>query len=135
MTAHHDHHPVVRPPGSVPQPSALAPDASVGEILAEIDRNRHDAAKTVAALADRFTIKSQATRRVRSRLQALRWDSGRVAQDMRAARTEATEAIPPGYADLARKAAELVRGLPRWATIGVPATLVLLLVLRSKRHN
>jgi hypothetical protein len=103
--------------------------------MAEIDRTRHEAAKTVAALADRFTIKSQATRRVRNRLQALQWDSRRVRQDVRDAGTEATEAIPPGYADLARKATALVRRLPPWVTIGVPVALALRIMLKRRRDN
>ncbi len=135
MSEHNDSPSASRYPVAVPQPSALAPDASVGEVMAEIDRTRHEAAKTVAALADRFTIKSQATRRVRNSLHALHWDSGRVRQNVRAVGSEASEAIPPGYTDLAGKAVDLVRRLPRWVTIGVPAVLILRTILKSRRHH
>jgi hypothetical protein len=36
------------------EPSYLPPNPSVGELVTEIDRARHDAAHTVAALADRL---------------------------------------------------------------------------------
>jgi hypothetical protein len=135
MTRNDDHSPVVGHPAPVLRPSALAPDASVGEVTAEIDRTRHEAAKTVAALAGRFTVKSQATRRVRNRLQAVRWDGRRVRQDVRAVGAEASEAIPPGYADLTRKAVDVLRRLPRWITIGVPAVLLVRIMLKSRRRR
>ncbi|HEX3646863.1 MAG TPA: hypothetical protein VHV49_00470 [Pseudonocardiaceae bacterium] len=36
------------------EPSALPPNPSVGELVTEIDRARHEAAHTVAALAERL---------------------------------------------------------------------------------
>jgi hypothetical protein len=36
------------------EPTALPPNPSVGELVTEIDRARHDAAHTIAALADRL---------------------------------------------------------------------------------
>ena len=39
-----------RGPDRIPEPSYLPPNPSVGELRAEIDRTRHEAARTVAAL-------------------------------------------------------------------------------------
>lgn len=41
------------------EPSALAPNASVGELVTEIDRARHDAAHTVNELTRRFDPRSR----------------------------------------------------------------------------
>lgn len=38
----------------VPEPSALPANPSVSELVAEIDRTRHEAARTVAALTDKL---------------------------------------------------------------------------------
>ena len=39
-----------REPDRIPEPSYLPPSPSVGELRAEIDRTRHEAARTVTAL-------------------------------------------------------------------------------------
>jgi hypothetical protein len=39
-----------RKPDRIPEPSYLPPNPSVGELRAEIDRTRHEAARTVTAL-------------------------------------------------------------------------------------
>lgn len=39
---------------TTPEPSNLAPDASIGELVTEIDRTRHEAARTVAALTKKI---------------------------------------------------------------------------------
>jgi hypothetical protein len=39
---------------AVPEPSFLPPDPSVGELVTEIDRARHEAARTMTALVRKF---------------------------------------------------------------------------------
>jgi hypothetical protein len=91
----------------------LAPDASIGEVRAEIDDARHDAAHTVAVLVDRFSVGEQARRRVR------------VAAD---------KALPPGVAEPARKAAAFVGRLPLWVKVGVPTLILLRIMFRHRRR-
>lgn len=91
----------------------LAPDASIGEVRAEIDSARHDAARTVAVLVDRFAVGERARRRVR---------------------VVATRAIPPQVSEPARKAVALVGRLPLWVRIGVPAIVLLRIVFRRRKR-
>lgn len=115
-------------------PAELAPDASIGEIRAEIDNARHDAAHTLGELAERFTVREQAKRQLRSAAHALSWDGRRVRQDVRAIGGLATEAIPPGFAETGKKVLVVVSRLPMWVRIGVPALLVLRILRRRRRR-
>jgi len=110
-------------------PVELAPDASIGEIRAEIDSARHDAAHTIAELAERFTVREQARRQVRSAMRSLSWDGRRVREDVRVL----GDAIPPGFAETGRKAVTLIGRLPLWVRIGVPSLLVLRIMIRRRR--
>jgi hypothetical protein len=94
-------------------PTDLAPDASIGEVRAEIDSARHDAARTVAVLVDRFAVGEQAKRRVR---------------------VAANRAIPPQISEPAMKVVALVGRLPLWVRIGVPAILVLRIAFRRRKR-
>jgi uncharacterized protein (TIGR03382 family) len=60
----------------------LPPNPSVGELVTEIDRARHQVGRTAAALADKMDVKKRAQRATRDRVQALRWDSRRLRQDL-----------------------------------------------------
>jgi hypothetical protein len=91
----------------------LAPDASIGEVRAEIDSARHDATRTVAVLVDRFAVGEQARRRVR---------------------VAANRAIPAQVSEPARKVLALLGGLPLWVRIGVPAIVVLRVVFRHRKR-
>lgn len=103
----------------------LPENASIGEVRAEIDNARHDAAKTIAVLAERFTVSEQARRRLRGAAKSLSWDGRRVRQDVRTIGGMAGDAIPPGFADTAKKAGALLARLPMWVKLGVPAFIVL----------
>jgi hypothetical protein len=117
-------------------PTDLAPDASIGEVRAEIDNARHEAARTLGALAERFTVREQARRRVRGAVRSLAWDGRRVREDVRAVGDAAGTAIPPGFRDSAKQVAALLARVPIAVRIGVPALLVLrLLVWRKRRRH
>lgn len=103
----------------------LPENASIGEVRAEIDNARHDAAKTMAVLADRFTVSEQARRQLRGAAKSLSWDGRRVRDDVRTIGGMAGDAIPPGFVDTARKAGALLARLPMWVKLGVPAIIVL----------
>lgn len=119
---------------SLPEfPAELPPNASIGEVRAEIDNARHDAAKTVAALAERFTVSEQAKRQLRGAAKALSWDGRRVRQDVRAIGGMATDAIPPGFGDTAKKIVALLARLPIWVKLGVPALLALRIAVHRRR--
>lgn len=113
---------------SDPHPEHLAPDASIGEIRAEIDNARHDAAHTVAALAGRFTVREQARRQVHDAVKSLSWDGRRVRQDVRSIGA----AIPPGFAESGRQLVSLIARLPIWVRIGVPALVLLRILIRHR---
>jgi len=117
-------------------PAELAPDASIGEVRAEIDNARHDAARTLGALAERFTVREQARRRVKGAVRSLAWDGRRVRQDVRAVGDAASTAIPPGFSDSAKQVAALLARVPIAIRIGVPALLILrVLVWRKRRRH
>jgi hypothetical protein len=117
--------------------SELAPDASIGEVRAEIDNARHDAARTLGALAERFTVGKQARQRVHGAVRALTWDGRRVRQDVRAVGDAAGSAIPPGVSESARQTVALLARVPIAIRVGVPALLVLRLLVwrRRRRHS
>ncbi|HEX3786337.1 MAG TPA: DUF3618 domain-containing protein [Pseudonocardiaceae bacterium] len=126
-----------------PVPQALAPDASVGEIVAEIDRARHDAADTVAALVAKLDVSAQVRRRTSSRLllvgenSQVRALSGRTRQvtgELRKARDKALAAAPAPVATGAARAADLFARVPVQARIAV-LVVVLLRIMQLRRHR
>lgn len=110
-------------------PENLAPDASISEIRAEIDDARHDAAHTVAELANRFTVGEQAKRQVRGAARSLSWDGRRIRQDVRSM----AAAIPPGFAETGKQVATVLARLPLWIRLGVPALVLLRILVRRRR--
>ena len=116
-------------------PAELAPDASVGEVRAEIDNARHDAARTLGALAERFTVREQARRQVRGAVRALAWDGRRVRQDVRAVGDAAGTAIPPGFGETAQQVVALLARIPMAIRIGVPTLIILRLLMRMRRRH
>ncbi len=46
-----------------PQPSNLPPNPSVGELVTEIDRARHDVAVTLTALVDKVDVRARVSER------------------------------------------------------------------------
>lgn len=61
----------------------LPPDPSVGELVTEIDRARHQVGRTAATLVDKIDVQKRARRATRDRIQALRRDSRRLRKDLR----------------------------------------------------
>jgi hypothetical protein len=114
-------------------PTRLAPDASIGEVRAEIDNARHEAAQTIAELAQRFTVREQARRQVRGAVRALSWDRHRIRQDARRIGGAAAEAVPPGFVDTGKRALAFLNRVPLSIRIGVPALLLLRFVIRRRR--
>jgi hypothetical protein len=117
----------------VPAPSNLPPNPSVGELVTEIDRARHDAARTVSALVDKLDMKSAVRRRAHHQARALGWDGERVAAGLRTARIQALASVPPSVAVWLAKAGEAVKKVPVPVRVGVVAVLVLRL-RRRRRH-
>lgn len=115
-------------------PARLAPDASIGEVRAEIDNARHEAAHTIAALAERFTVREQARRQVRGAVRGLSWDRRRIRQDAQRIGEAAADAVPPGFADTGKRALAFLKRVPLPIRIGVPALLVLRFVVRRRRR-
>lgn len=110
-------------------PAELAPDASIGEIRAEIDDARHDAAHTLTELVERFTVREPTRRRIRAAMRSLSSDGQRMRQDVRAV----GDAIPPGFADTGRKMVAVFGRLPLWVRIGLP-TFVLVRIVIHRWH-
>lgn len=110
----------------------LPENASIGEVRAEIDDARHDAAKTIAELANRFTISEQARRQLRGAAKSLSWDGRRIRQDVRTIGGMAGDAIPPGVADTAKKAGALLARLPMWIKLVVPAIILLRIAVHRR---
>jgi hypothetical protein len=103
-------------------------------VRAEIDNARHDAARALGALAERFTVREQARRQVRGAVRALAWDGRRVRQDVRAIGGAAGTAIPPGFTETAKKVLVLIQRTPLAIRIGIPALVLLGLLSRRRRR-
>lgn len=107
----------------LPEPSELPPNPSMGELVTEIDRARHDAAKTVSALADKFDVRARMSRKAHDQVAALQWDGRRVAADLRSLRDQAVEVTPESVAKALHTALDYARRIP------VPVRVVLVVVL------
>lgn len=117
---------------AVPEPSYLPPNPSVGELVTEIDRARHDLAHTVNALVGKLDVKATMKRRTHDQVQSLRWNGRRVAADLRAIRTEVLESMPPQVAGGLAAAGRTAQRVPPQAWVAV---VVGLLLVRKIRHH
>lgn len=102
------------------KPSALPPNPSVGELVTEIDRARHDAARTVAALAAKLDVKTQVQRKAQNRLDTLRSNGRRL-----------VDATPEPVAHALGTAAQYAKRVPVQARIA--AVVILLAWLGTRR--
>jgi hypothetical protein len=116
----------------VPEPSYLPPNPSVGELATEIDRARHDLARTVNALVGKLDVKATMKRRTHDQVESLRWNGRRVAADLRAIRIEVLESVPSPVADGLAAAGRVARRVPPQ---GWFAIVLGLLLLRKVRHR
>jgi hypothetical protein len=117
---------------AVPEPSYLPPNPSVGELVTEIDRARHDAARTISALADKFDVKARVQRRAHDQFDALGWDSRRVAADLRALRDRLLDTAPEPVQKALVTTVRYAKQVPVPVRIGV--VIVLLRWWRGRRH-
>jgi hypothetical protein len=80
---------------AVPQPSYLPPNPSVGELVTEIDRARHEAAHTMTALVAKLDVQSRMRHSANDRIAALR----RATPDVRALRARVVDVTPEPVAN------------------------------------
>jgi hypothetical protein len=99
----------------VPKPSYLPANPSVGELVTEIDRARHDAAHTLEALVEKLDVKA------------------RVKHETQARRQQVVAATPESVAKALGKTAEYTKRVPVPARIGAAVVLVFLLLWRRRR--
>jgi hypothetical protein len=99
---------------AVPKPSYLPPNPSVGELVTEIDRARHEAARTMTALVAKLDVQT----RVRQKT-ALRLNGRKVA----ALRTRVVDATPEPVTSALGTAIDYAKRVP------VPARILLAVVL------
>jgi hypothetical protein len=118
---------------AVPQPSELPPNPSVGELVTEIDRARHEAARTVAALVEKFDVKTRVRRTAHERMAALPFDGQRVVTELRTMRTRAAGATPESVARAMGTAVQYARRIP--APVQVLAVVVLLRWIGTRRKR
>lgn len=129
MTEQHKH----QLPDGVTGPGELPPNASVGELVTEIDAARHEAARTVGALVDRVDVKSRVKRATHERAQALRWDGRRLAADLRTSGQQLLDAAPDPVAKAARAGAKAGQRAPWQVWAGLVALLAALWAWRRHR--
>ena len=106
----------------VPKPSYLPSNPSVGELVTEIDRARHDAAHTLEALVEKLDVKARMKHETQQRV-----------ANLQAKRQQLSDATPDSVAKALGKATEFAKRVPVPARIGVAVVLVFLLV-RRRRH-
>lgn len=116
-----------------PEPSELPPNPSMGELVTEIDRARHDAAKTAAALADKFDVRARVSRRAHDQLDALRWDGRRVAADLRSLRDQVADVTPESVAKALHTALDYARRIPVPVRVAIAVVLIRMMWPRGKR--
>lgn len=122
MSDKHSDEPTPTALPAVPQPDTLPPNPSVGELVTEIDRARHDAAHTLTALVEKLDVKTRVKHETNKKL-----------ADLQERRQRFLDSTPEGVAKTLGKAAELAKRVPVPAQIG--AVVVLLLLLRRRRHH
>jgi hypothetical protein len=114
----------------IPQPSTLPPNPSVGEIMTEIDRARHDMARTVNELVGKLDVKAAVQRKAHHQVESLRWNGRRMAADLREIRKMVLESVPPQLAGGLAVAGQSARKVPPQAWVAI-----VLLLLRRRRRN
>lgn len=100
----------------VPKPSSLPPNPSVGELVTEIDRARHDAARTLSALVEKLDVKT------------------RVKQETQARRQRLVAATPDPVVTAVGKATGYAKRVPVPAWLGVAVVTVVFLLIRRRRR-
>jgi hypothetical protein len=104
---------------AVPQPSYLPPNPSVGELVTEIDRARHEAARTVTALVAKFDVKTKMRADTHDRVAVVR--------------EQVVAATPDSLAKSLGALARYAKRMPVPVRIG--AVLVLMVLLRGVRSH
>ena len=120
-------------PPAVPEPSYLPPNPSVGELVTEIDRARHEAARTLTALVDKLDVTAMMRRRSGHGATVLGWDGPALLAELRTLRGHVVDATPEPVADAVGTARRYVRRVPM--PVRIVAVLVLLRVVRSRRRR
>ncbi len=105
----------------VPKPSYLPPNPSVGELVTEIDRARHDAAHTLEALLEKLDVKARMKHETHQRM-----------ADLQAKRQQLVDATPDPVVKALDKAGEFAKRVPVPARVAAAAVLVFLLFRRRK---
>jgi hypothetical protein len=118
---------------AVPEPSYLPPNPSVGELVTEIDRARHEAARTVAALVEKFDVKTRVQRKARDRMAALPFDGPRIATELRTMGTRAVGATPESVAKAMGTALQYAKRIP--VPVQLLAAVVLLRWIGTRRRR
>lgn len=98
----------------VPTPSYLPPNPSVGELVTEIDRARHDAAHTVEALVGKLDVRTRARDTVQAR------------------RKQIVAATPESVAKGVGVASQYAKRVPVPAWLGLVVALIVLRKLRKR---
>lgn len=106
----------------VPAPSYLPPNPSVGELVTEIDRARHEAAHTIEALVEKLDVKARVREKTRSQV-----------AELQAKRQQVMDAAPESVAKALGVAGDYAKRVPVPARIGI-AVVVLLLLRKWRKH-
>jgi cellulase/cellobiase CelA1 len=118
---------------AIPEPSYLPPNPSVGELVTEIDRARHEAAHTVTALVAKLDVQARMKSGANDRIAALGWDGRRIAADVRALGTKVANATPAPVASAMGTAVDYARRIPLPARVLLAVLLLRWFSARRKR--
>jgi hypothetical protein len=113
----------------IPKPSYLPPNPSVGELVTEIDRARHDAARTVTALVAKLDVQTRMRDGANDRITTLR----RTLPDVRVLRTRVADATPESVANAVGTAVGYARRVPVPARVLIAVLLLRWFSARRKR--
>lgn len=108
----------------------LPVNATIGEIGAEIDSARHDAAEAAAALVNRVSMPEP----VRKATNSLRWNGRRVAADLRESGQQMLDAAPDKVAEPVRRGGRAVTRVP-WPVYAGIAVLLFRMIRRIRRRR
>lgn len=122
-------------PEGVTGPGELPVNASMGELVTEIDSARHAAARTWGTLVDRVNVRSRVKRATHHRTQALRWDGRRLAADLRNGGRQLLESTPEPVVKAAKASARAGQRAPWQVWAGLAAVLVLVREWRKKHKR
>ncbi|HEX3593031.1 MAG TPA: DUF3618 domain-containing protein [Pseudonocardiaceae bacterium] len=106
----------------VPKPSYLPSNPSVGELVTEIDRARHDAAHTIEALVEKLDVKARVREKTRSQV-----------ADLQVKRQQLMDSAPESVAKALGVAGGYAKRIPM--PVGVGIVVVLLFLLRRRRKH